>query len=238
MLHLYAYAMHYYQKATVLRPNDARMWCAVGKCLSRLSSSGGSSGGTDGRLQAAHRHKEAALLAYQRAVQCDDKEGVATRELAKMHREMGNSSAAAACYKNFLFIQDQLLLGPQELSGAAQAGMMDSSGVTDADINATKNSCIELCLKIKYLNCIYCVMLCFAAPVTDEAMAEACEFLAHYCKDMNKLNDAALYCSRYSGRQTQQFFHINELSLPIFCVYLNMKSLFLVFLFLHMCILL
>lgn len=134
------------------------MWCAVGKCLSRLSSSsGGSSGatgsGSGGRglvsstiiiiipmLSQLHvfrrnlaqgtpkQQREGALLAYERAVQCDDREvlsrictpcymtfrntsccalkGVATRELARMHREIGNIAQAAACFKNYLAIQD------------------------------------------------------------------------------------------------------------------------------------
>ena len=74
------------------------MWCAVGKCLSRLSSSsGGSSGmvggdrgkGLVGKVQklllfsvllislrqgTPHQQREGALLAYERAVQCDDRE--------------------------------------------------------------------------------------------------------------------------------------------------------------------
>ena len=35
MLHMYQYSMYYYKKAAALRPNDGRMWCAVGSCLVR-----------------------------------------------------------------------------------------------------------------------------------------------------------------------------------------------------------
>ena len=32
------YALYYYRKVVVLRPNDARMWCAMGTCYERLGS--------------------------------------------------------------------------------------------------------------------------------------------------------------------------------------------------------
>lgn len=42
----------------------------------------------------------------------------------------------------------------------------------------------------------YCVV-----PVTDEAAAEACEFLANYCRDAGRYDDAAFYCSRCKSCQ-------------------------------------
>lgn len=106
------------------------MWCAVGKCLSRLSSSGGSSG-ADGGLWSYQQQREGALLAYERAVQCDDREGVATRELARMHRDMGDSPSAASCYKSFLDIQDLILQG--STSGSIiPAEELNGLGIPDA----------------------------------------------------------------------------------------------------------
>jgi anaphase-promoting complex subunit 8 len=108
MLHLFGYALFYYDKAASLRPTDARMWCAVGKCLYKLSSSGSGLGASLTGSNAWANQRYAALLAYERAVQCGDSEGVATRELAKMYREFGNKPSAALCYVKYLALQDRL----------------------------------------------------------------------------------------------------------------------------------
>lgn len=84
MLHLYQYALYYYKKAVSLKPGDARMWCAVGNCLSRLGS------------------RKDAILALERAVISGDREGIATRELARLYREAGQSGKAAECYHKHL----------------------------------------------------------------------------------------------------------------------------------------
>ena len=57
MLHMYQYALYYYKKAAALKPSDARMWCAVGNCFSRLGS------------------KKDAMLTLEKAVHCGDREG-------------------------------------------------------------------------------------------------------------------------------------------------------------------
>jgi tetratricopeptide (TPR) repeat protein len=56
------------------------MWCAVGSCYQKLGN-------------ISH-----ALRAYERAVRADDREGIATRELARLYREQGNNDGAARCY--------------------------------------------------------------------------------------------------------------------------------------------
>lgn len=35
-----------------------------------------------------------------------------------------------------------------------------------------------------------------AGAISDEASAEACEYLAYYCSNEGRLEDAAFYCSR------------------------------------------
>ncbi len=104
MLHMYQYALYYYKKAAALKPSDARMWCAVGNCFSRLGS------------------KKDAMLTLEKAVHCGDREGIihplislfilftnslayvgiATRELARLYRENGNTIKAAECYHKHL----------------------------------------------------------------------------------------------------------------------------------------
>ena len=84
MLHLYQYALHYFRKATALRPSDPRMWCAVGNCLCKLGLTSD------------------AILAYERAVGSRDHEGIAVKELARLHRACGNTSDAATYFVHFL----------------------------------------------------------------------------------------------------------------------------------------
>ena len=84
MLHLYQYSLYYYKKATTLKSNDARMWCAVGNCYSKLSM------------------KLMAIQTLNHAVSCGDREGVATRELARLYREAGQVDLAAECYRRHL----------------------------------------------------------------------------------------------------------------------------------------
>jgi len=52
------YALYYYQRATRLRPKDARMWCAMGQCYESE------------QLQMT----VAAIRCYQRAVTWNDRE--------------------------------------------------------------------------------------------------------------------------------------------------------------------
>ena len=62
------------------RPQDARMWCAIGNCMSKLEM------------------RSQAMVNYERAVACGDQEGIATRELARLYREAGDRHQAAECY--------------------------------------------------------------------------------------------------------------------------------------------
>ena len=98
MLHLYQYALHYYKKAASLKPSDARMWCAVGNCLGRLGL------GKD------------AMLALERAVSSGDREGIATRELARLYRDSGQATKAAECYHKHLQTLGVKLENPEKLN--------------------------------------------------------------------------------------------------------------------------
>ena len=80
LLHLYQYALHYYKKATAIKPMDARMWSATGSCMVKLGC------------------RREAMLVFERAVACGDREGVATRELARLYRDEGRLDEAADCY--------------------------------------------------------------------------------------------------------------------------------------------
>jgi len=103
MLHLLQYGLHYYKRAAALHPGDARMWSAVGSCLARLTAA--AAGSTT--REAVLRAKREAISAYERAVACNDREGLATRELARLYRELGDSDRAAVYYSKHLASREQ-----------------------------------------------------------------------------------------------------------------------------------
>ncbi|MCO5606730.1 hypothetical protein L7F22_060920 [Adiantum nelumboides] len=80
------YALYYYRKATQLRPHDARMWCAMGQCYENEN------------LQ---MHM-AAIRCYRRAVNNNDREGIALHKLAKLHNFLGQIDQAAFYFKKNL----------------------------------------------------------------------------------------------------------------------------------------
>lgn len=83
------YALYYYSKAVFLRPKDARMWNAMGNCY-----------GSQALWQV-----DAAIRCFKRALPYD-KDHVALRQLAVLHRAEGNSKEAADYYQMILEIAD------------------------------------------------------------------------------------------------------------------------------------
>jgi anaphase-promoting complex subunit 8 len=113
MLHLYQYALYYYKKAAFLKSGDARMWCAVGNCYTRLG------------------WVKDAISALERAVGAGDKEGVATRELARLYRETGQPAKAAASYFKHLQLCGISL---PDLDGDVQASFLGHSSLQEEGI--------------------------------------------------------------------------------------------------------
>lgn len=109
MLHLYQYAAYYYKKAAGLRPDDARMWSAVGNCLLKLGLRG------------------EAIAVLERAVACGDSEGISTRELAKLcrwgaiPRGFVDSESCDAFYRVLA-----CLLGPKARGRAQQSSITNT----------------------------------------------------------------------------------------------------------------
>lgn len=74
LLNMPMYTLYYYKKAAALRPQDARMWCAVGQTLQEL-------------------HKwDQAIRCYERAVGCDDQEGLALSKLASLYERLARDA--------------------------------------------------------------------------------------------------------------------------------------------------
>lgn len=78
---MFFYALHYYRKACVLRPYDARMWCALGGCYEHLD-----------KLDEAEK-------CYERAIANKDMEDIALIRLARLRRKRGALNGAADLYE-------------------------------------------------------------------------------------------------------------------------------------------
>ncbi|KAG2434247.1 hypothetical protein HXX76_007972 [Chlamydomonas incerta] len=80
------YALYYYRRAAALRPTDARMWCALAQCYVHEQV-----GLTD-----------AAIRAYQLAVQHNDPDGIAVHKLAKLYESRGELDSAERLFRHSL----------------------------------------------------------------------------------------------------------------------------------------
>jgi anaphase-promoting complex subunit 8 len=90
------YALFYFRKAVELRPHDPRMWCAIGGCYYGLD------------------RRNDAIRSYERAVSKNDVEGIATRKLAMLYCEDGNTEKAARCYLRHLNLRYQAQIAQQQ----------------------------------------------------------------------------------------------------------------------------
>jgi len=121
MLHLYQYSLYYYKKAAALKPGDARMWSAVGSQYVRLGA------------------KKDAMLTFERAMNCGDSEGVATRELARLYRDEGRLEDAANCYVGYLQSCGEHHLITAALEMVEDSGVSSSARDADASFSSKVN---------------------------------------------------------------------------------------------------
>lgn len=83
MMSMPFYALYYFRKSAYLQPTDARLWNAMAQCY-----------------QSEQLHMlEEAIKCYRRAANCNDREGIALHQLAKLHTELGHLEQAAFYYK-------------------------------------------------------------------------------------------------------------------------------------------
>lgn len=163
MLHLYQYAHYYFKKAAFLRPSDARMWSAVGNCLLKLGM------------------KSEAIATYERAVNSGDREGIATRDLARLCRDENQNKRAAELFYKYLQCnlfeeitgnEDGL---PTTLEGLAKVLNEDA---TEDRLNFQDSKCGGI------------------DNVSDSEQAEAILYLATYFKTSKEYNIAEFFCAR------------------------------------------
>ncbi|RWR87437.1 anaphase-promoting complex subunit 8 [Cinnamomum micranthum f. kanehirae] len=83
MMSMPFYALYYFRKSAYLQPTDARLWNAMAQCY-----------------QSEQLHMlEEAIKCYRRAANCNDREGIALHQLAKLYTELGHLEQAAFYYK-------------------------------------------------------------------------------------------------------------------------------------------
>ncbi|ETN19294.1 hypothetical protein, variant [Phytophthora nicotianae INRA-310] len=80
ILNMFLYSIYYYRKAVAIRPYDARMWCALGGCYEKLNK------------------VDEALACFHRAVNNQDREGIASYHLGRLYAARGRQHEAAKYY--------------------------------------------------------------------------------------------------------------------------------------------
>lgn len=90
MMSMPFYALYYFKRASYLQPSDARLWVAMAQCYQ----------------SAPLQMLEDAIKCYTKAVNCNEREGIALHQLAKLHSTLGYSEKAAYFYKKDLEIMD------------------------------------------------------------------------------------------------------------------------------------
>jgi anaphase-promoting complex subunit 8 len=174
-LHMYLFAAYYYRKAVALRPYDPRMWTALGSALLEMgnnsnnnnsgSTGAGSGGGTGGSgntttTSSPSHHHDAAVMAFERALEYDTSDAIATQKLAQLYRTAGQTELAATAYMRYLEIRHQA------------AAVLNNSNSNNNNNNNSKAPHEKMRLE-KMLQEI---------PVEDTE-ADALLFLAMYFKD-------------------------------------------------------
>ncbi|CAH0474037.1 unnamed protein product [Peronospora belbahrii] len=81
ILNMFLYSIYYYRKSVAIRPYDARMWCALGGCYEKLDK------------------VDEALACFHRAVNNQDREGIASYHLGRIYASRGQQHDAAKYYR-------------------------------------------------------------------------------------------------------------------------------------------
>ena len=192
MLHLYQYALYYYKKAASLKPADARMWSAVGSQCVRLSC----------RMD--------AMLAFERALQCGDSEGVATRELARLYRDEGRMAEAAQCYIRYLQTSGDHYLISAALETAGDSSSSSSSNdhghpsliLPTGTSTATGATNVNTYTNFNNNQSVLSVAAAFTIGGTANGMmpldpekVEGALFLANYYRSRGELHRSEAFCA-------------------------------------------
>ncbi|CAI5737134.1 unnamed protein product [Peronospora destructor] len=162
ILNMFLYSIYYYRKSVAIRPYDARMWCALGGCYEKLDK------------------VDEALACFHRAVNNQDREGIASYHLGRLYAARGQRHDAAKYYRVHLGLRSVPTSLLQEQDGIKRT-------VPINDEHNSENQREELVLFGGSGGNI-CVD-------TAPALA-AILFLANYYKQLEKFPEATIFCNR------------------------------------------
>ncbi|GMF21716.1 unnamed protein product [Phytophthora lilii] len=164
ILNMFLYSIYYYRKSVAIRPYDARMWCALGGCYEKLNK------------------VDEALACFHRAVNNQDREGIASYHLGRLYAVRGQQHEAAKYYQMHLGLRSapETLLGDQD--GIKKPGSdLGNDGSRDVLVlpgGSGGNIRVD----------------------TPQALA-AILFLANYYKQMGRFHEATIFCNRLLDMQ-------------------------------------
>ncbi|KAL3660133.1 hypothetical protein V7S43_015052 [Phytophthora oleae] len=169
ILNMFLYSIYYYRKSVAIRPYDARMWCALGGCYEKLNK------------------VDEALACFHRAVNNQDREGIASYHLGRLYAARGRQLEAAKYY--------QMHLG---LRSAPASLVQEQDGVKKAmPIGSERNSQDQSEGEVLVLPGSSGGNIRVDTP---QALA-AILFLANYYKQLGRFSEATIFCNRLLDMQ-------------------------------------
>ncbi|KAI9994819.1 hypothetical protein PInf_011657 [Phytophthora infestans] len=159
ILNMFLYSIYYYRKAVAIRPYDARMWCALGGCYEKLNK------------------EDEALACFHRAVNNQDREGIASYHLGRLYAARGRQHEAAKYYLLHLGLRS----APESVLHDQDESSMSAEGQTDVLVlPGGSGGSIRV--------------------DTPQALA-AILFLASYYKQLGRFAEATIFCNRLLDMQ-------------------------------------
>ncbi|KAH7479879.1 hypothetical protein KRP22_010085 [Phytophthora ramorum] len=161
ILNMFLYSIYYYRKSVAIRPYDARMWCALGGCYEKLNKT------------------DEALACFHRAVNNQDREGIASYHLGRLYAARGQQHEAAKYYQMHLGLRST----PASLLRDKKSAPIDSDNNSEREVlvlpgGSGGNIRVD----------------------TPQALA-AILFLANYYKQLGRFSEATIFCNRLLDMQ-------------------------------------
>ncbi|KAG6618747.1 putative anaphase-promoting complex subunit [Phytophthora cinnamomi] len=164
ILNMFLYSIYYYRKSVAIRPYDARMWCALGGCYEKLNK------------------VDEALACFHRAVNNQDREGIASYHLGRLYAARGQQHEAAKYYQLHLGLrsapvsllrdQDDAKISMPKRNSEEESEVLVLPGGSGGNIRVD----------------------------TPQALA-AILFLANYYKQLGRFTEATIFCNRLLDMQ-------------------------------------
>lgn len=165
ILNMFLYSIYYYRKSVAIRPYDARMWCALGGCYEKLSK------------------VDEALACFHRAVNNQDREGIASFHLGRLNAARGQQHEAAKFYLIHLGLRSTVTSALQDESGKSKASGSHHTS------NNQKEEFVLFCSSSGNIRID-----------TPQALS-ATLYLAYYFKQLRQFTEATIFCNRLLDMQ-------------------------------------